>query len=64
MRADGQEYLPAELAANSSLSNTPDLHFLKTPDAEAREKTWDDERLREWEKEVNRAEEWEGRLRR
>lgn len=64
LRADGQEYLPAELAANSSLSNTPDLHFLKTPDAEAREKTWNEERLKEWEEEVNEAEEWEGRSRR
>ena len=62
--ADGQEYLPAELAANSSLSNTPDLHFLKTPEAEAREKKWDDERLREWEEEVNGAEKWEGRSQR
>jgi putative ATPase len=62
--ADGQEYLPAELAANSSLSDTPDLHFLKTPEAEAREKKWDDERLREWEEEVNGAERWEGRSQR
>jgi hypothetical protein len=37
---------------------------LKTPEAEAREKKWDDERLREWEEEVNRAEKWEGRAQR
>jgi len=58
---DQQEYLPSDLSANSSLSDTPDQHFLKTVQAEAREKKWDGERLKEWEEEVNGRLEWEGR---
>lgn len=61
VKADEQEYLPTELSGRSSLSDTPDLHFLKTPEAEAKEKKWDDERLREWEGEVKGNQKWEGR---
>jgi hypothetical protein len=49
------------LAKHSSLCGIPDEHFLKTPEAEAREKKWDEERLKEWEEGVNAARPWEGR---
>lgn len=59
-----QEYLPPTLSSHSSLSDRPDDHFLKKPDAELREKTWDEERLKEWESQVNGDARWAGRRRR
>lgn len=56
-------YLPEELARHSSWSREGDEHLLKTPDAELREKEWDEERLREWEQDVNHGEPWAGRKR-
>lgn len=54
-------YLPDELAQHSSWSHERDEHFLKTPEAELREKEWDEERLREWEHDVNLGKPWAGR---
>lgn len=43
------------------MSTHADVHLLKTPEAEAREKDWDEERLREWEHDANGGEPWPGR---
>lgn len=56
-----QEYLPPELASHSTTSDTPGEHFLKSIEAEAEGKSWDDGRLTEWESKANRNVKWPGR---
>ncbi|OCF41837.1 ATPase [Kwoniella heveanensis CBS 569] len=55
------EYLPHTLATHSSHSAYPDEHILKTAEAEKKGKTWDEERLGEWEWRINGGKEWDGR---
>ncbi|RSH90212.1 hypothetical protein EHS25_001546 [Saitozyma podzolica] len=43
------EYLPFQLARHSSHSGYPDEQILKPPEAEQRDKEWDEDRLAEWE---------------
>lgn len=57
---EAQEYLPPELLEHSSYAADPDKHILKTPDAELKDKEWDEKRLAEWEKEVNGGAAWTG----
>lgn len=59
-----QEYLPFNLAYRSSFSNSPDEHILKIPEAEQREKEWDEDRLTEWEAGMQGGRKWEGRAKR
>jgi len=58
---EAQEYLPEGLARHSSWSDTPDQHILRTDEVEKSDKTWDEERLSEWEARVNGGERWEWR---
>lgn len=53
------ECLPPNLAQHSSLSPHPDQHILRSVDAEARTRNWNDERLAEWEEVVGHP--WRGR---
>ncbi|WVF70115.1 hypothetical protein IAT40_004903 [Kwoniella sp. CBS 6097] len=55
------EYLPNTLANHSSHSSYPDEHILKSAEAEKRGKTWDEERLGEWEWRINGGKDWSGR---
>ncbi|WVQ97769.1 hypothetical protein IAU59_004883 [Kwoniella sp. CBS 9459] len=55
------EYLPHTLATHSSHSPYPDEHILKSAEAEKRGKTWDEERLGEWEWRINGGKDWDGR---
>jgi putative ATPase len=56
-----QDYMPESLAQHSSYGLNADEHLLKNPEAELREKAWDDHRLAEWENKVLRGERWEWR---
>nr|XP_031861861.1 uncharacterized protein CI109_002690 [Kwoniella shandongensis]KAA5528933.1 hypothetical protein CI109_002690 [Kwoniella shandongensis] len=55
------EYLPHTLSQHSSHSSFPEEQILKRPEIESRSKTWDEDRLGEWEWKVNGNKEWEGR---
>lgn len=56
------DYLPRTIAAKTSLAATPTAEaILRTPDAEATDKVWDEGRLKDWEERVNDGKPWEGR---
>ena len=55
------EYLPEGILSHSTHAPDPNDHLLRTHEVEMRGKEWDDRRLVEWEKEVNRGEKWRGR---
>ena len=55
------EYLPFTLAEHSSYAPDPARHILRSMDAEQKDKTWDDDRLSEWEWRVQGGMEWVGR---
>ncbi|WRT65067.1 uncharacterized protein IL334_002009 [Kwoniella shivajii] len=56
------EYLPHTLSNHSSHSPFPNEHILKDQEYELKDKTWDEDRLNEWEWRINNNEEWEGRV--
>lgn len=56
-----QEYLPFNLAEHSSFAPDGDKHILRTPEAELRDKKWDDDKLAEWEAKVQGGKAWPGR---
>lgn len=58
------EYLPSTLSEQSSLAPDASQHILRTPDAEAQTKVWDEDRLDEWELHVNDGAKWDGRVER
>ncbi|KAL1408436.1 DNA-dependent ATPase mgs1 [Vanrija albida] len=56
------ETLPPPLAERSSMDpKAPMRHILRTPEHEASDKTWDEERLKEWEHHANGGKPWKGR---
>jgi putative ATPase len=54
-------YLPPTLASHSSHAADGPVRILRTADAEAATKTWNEGALQEWERSVNGGKEWEGR---
>jgi hypothetical protein len=60
-RADHQEYLPPELAERSSLSSSKTEHILQLPEVYEDSKSWDEDRLKNWEGHVNQGKRWQGR---